>query len=370
MSARVLAAGVVALLLGGCAEGELAINSAKQLTPQQEHRGIYKVGDPYQINGVWYYPAEDWNYDETGIASWYGPGFHERFTANGEIYDQNDLTAAHRTLPMPSFVRVTNLDNGRSIVLRVNDRGPYARGRIIDVSRRGAQLLGFETIGTARVRVQIMAKETQELAATLKQQGHYQVARAQTQPGEPPPVAAPRSAVSSTPLAAPPSAAPAPQPAAPQPAPTGVAAAGAPPPSNVTVAALPPPAAPAAAAPAPIMAQPTPAPAPAPAAGSAPGAGTPVAFVPPPDPTGQVAQSAPRHTNIYVQAGAFANRDNATRLSGQLKAFGPTVVSAVVVSGQQLYRVRVGPLTTVEEGDRTLDLVVNAGHPEARLVVD
>jgi rare lipoprotein A len=95
-----------------------------------------------------------------------------------------------------------------------------------------------------------------------------------------------------------------------------------------------------------------------------------VALAPPPDPTGQVSQSKPKRTNIYVQAGAFANRDNAARLSGQLKAYGPTAVTAVVVAGQQLYRVRLGPLTSVEEGDRTLDLVVTAGHPEARLVVD
>ncbi|MBI3516648.1 MAG: septal ring lytic transglycosylase RlpA family protein, partial [Proteobacteria bacterium] len=142
------------IALSGCAEGTLALNTAKRLTPSDSGRGVYKVGNPYDINGVTYYPAEDWNYDETGIASWYGPGFHEKYTANGEVYDQNDLTAAHKTLPMPSFVRVTNLDNGRAIVLRVNDRGPYARGRIIDVSRRGAQLLGFDTVGTAKVRVQ------------------------------------------------------------------------------------------------------------------------------------------------------------------------------------------------------------------------
>src|SRR3984957_18321542 len=118
--------------------------------------GIYKVGQPYQIEGTWYYPREQPDYDETGIASWYGPTFHGKHTANGETFDSGALTAAHRTLPMPVNVRVTNLDNGRSIVLRVNDRGPYARGRIIDVSARAAQLLGYDVIGTARVRVQIM----------------------------------------------------------------------------------------------------------------------------------------------------------------------------------------------------------------------
>src|SRR6266478_3003848 len=140
----------------------------------QQHRGdgqyragrpMYKVGTPYQIDGVWYYPAVDYDYDETGVASWYGPDFDGKDTALGEAYDMNDLTAAHRTLPMPSMVRVTNLDNGRVLALRVNDRGPYAKGRILDVSRRGAQLLGFDGNGTARVRVQVMAEESRLMAA-------------------------------------------------------------------------------------------------------------------------------------------------------------------------------------------------------------
>jgi len=134
-------------------------------------RGYYKVGAPYQIDGVWYYPKEDLSYDETGIASWYGEQFHGRYTANGEIFDLNALTAAHRTLPMPSVVRVTNLENGRAIKLRVNDRGPYARGRILDVSRRGAQLLGFEGNGTAKVRVQIMVEDSIQVAAIAKRGG-------------------------------------------------------------------------------------------------------------------------------------------------------------------------------------------------------
>jgi len=132
-------------------------------------QGYYKVGQPYQIDGVTYTPAVDYDYDETGIASWYGPNFTGKITANGELYDMNEVTAAHRTLPMPSLVRITNLDNGRTIVVRVNDRGPYARGRILDMSRRGAQLLGYEKTGTAKVRVQIMARESMILAAAAKQ---------------------------------------------------------------------------------------------------------------------------------------------------------------------------------------------------------
>lgn len=112
-----------------------------------------KIGKPYQVFGVWYYPADDQGYDQTGIASWYGPGFHALSTANGERYDQDDLTAAHKTLPMPSYVEVHNLDNGRKLTVRVNDRGPFVAGRIIDLSRKSAQLLGVDGPGTARVRV-------------------------------------------------------------------------------------------------------------------------------------------------------------------------------------------------------------------------
>lgn len=119
--------------------------------------GDYKVGAPYKVAGRWYHPKEDPGYNRVGIASWYGPNFHGKRTANGERYNMNALTAAHTTLPMPSFVRVTNLENGRSIILKVNDRGPFVSDRIIDVSRRGAQLLGFEKKGTARVRVQAVA---------------------------------------------------------------------------------------------------------------------------------------------------------------------------------------------------------------------
>lgn len=116
----------------------------------------YKPLNPYVIREVRYEPREDYDYDETGIASWYGPGFHGKQTANGETYDQMALTAAHKTLPLPSCVRVTNLENGLSIVLRVNDRGPFYPGRIIDVSQRAAQILGFQRQGTTRIRVQIL----------------------------------------------------------------------------------------------------------------------------------------------------------------------------------------------------------------------
>ncbi len=120
--------------------------------------GIYKVGNPYQIAGNWFYPTENESYDETGIASWYGRDFHGRRTANGEIYDMDALTAAHPTLPLPIYARVINLENSREIVVRINDRGPYAHDRIIDLSRMSAEALGFSDQGTTRVRVTYLGR--------------------------------------------------------------------------------------------------------------------------------------------------------------------------------------------------------------------
>lgn len=133
----------------------------------KQYGGVYKVGNPYKIMGQWYYPKEDYNYSEVGMASWYGDDFHAKKTANGERYDMNTLTAAHRTLPLPSIVRVTNLENGRSLVLRVNDRGPYVKDRIIDISKRGAQLLGYQTKGVTKVRVEILPEESKALKAAM-----------------------------------------------------------------------------------------------------------------------------------------------------------------------------------------------------------
>ncbi len=117
---------------------------------------------PYQIKGVWYYPQLHYEYDEIGIASYYGGGdvFHGRPTATGKIFDMNGITAAHKTVPLPCIAEVTNLENGRQINVEVNDRGPFVDGRIIDVSRRVSQLLGFEGKGTARVRVRTLVPES------------------------------------------------------------------------------------------------------------------------------------------------------------------------------------------------------------------
>ena len=162
---------VAALLLGGCASTDLQTyggdNYYSQVRRIKNQGGVYKIGKPYKIKGTWYYPKEDYHYSEVGIASWYGNDFHNKKTANGEKYDMNTLTAAHRTLPLPSVVKVTNLENGRSLVLRVNDRGPYAKNRIIDISKKGAALLGYQTQGTAKVKVEVLEKESKLLKQAL-----------------------------------------------------------------------------------------------------------------------------------------------------------------------------------------------------------
>jgi rare lipoprotein A len=143
--------------------------------PVPKGGGGYKVGQPYTINGQTYYPSDNPAYRAEGIASWYGPDFHGRLTANGEVFDMHGISAAHPTMPIPSYARVTNLDNGRSIIVRVNDRGPYARNRIIDVSIGAANALGFYGDGLAHVRVEYVGRAPLEgsddrvLLATLRE---------------------------------------------------------------------------------------------------------------------------------------------------------------------------------------------------------
>lgn len=165
---------LVAPVLAACSGGVVPdfINSTTKFTESQfgkasprvtTSKNIRKgggravVGKPYKVAGRWYKPERDPNYDKTGSASWYGPNFHGRQTANGEIFDQFAISAAHPTLPLPSYVRVTNLANNRSIVVRVNDRGPFVHGREIDLSARAADMLGYREKGIARVRVKYVA---------------------------------------------------------------------------------------------------------------------------------------------------------------------------------------------------------------------
>jgi rare lipoprotein A len=142
--------------------------------PVPKGGGTYRVGKPYTVAGRVYVPEEDVNYQQEGMASWYGDDFHGRLTANGEVFDMGALTAAHPTLPMPSYARVTNLANGKSLIVRVNDRGPYHGNRLIDVSNKAAELLEFKGIGVAKVRVEYVGRaplegsDDRQLIATLR----------------------------------------------------------------------------------------------------------------------------------------------------------------------------------------------------------
>jgi rare lipoprotein A len=162
------------------AEGKYGRASPRMIDdgqPVPRGGGQYLVGHPYSVAGRTYYPQEDEHYVGVGYASWYGDAFHGRKTANGEIYDKTALSAAHPTMPLPSYARVTNLGNGYSIIVRVNDRGPYAAGRVMDVSSRVADVLDFKRTGTARVKVEYVGKaplegsDDDELLATLKTDG-------------------------------------------------------------------------------------------------------------------------------------------------------------------------------------------------------
>ncbi len=322
---RLVAASLVVFALAGCAETRLAVFTAKEISrtiqgperptaPQRPSKqGVYKVGKPYQVAGVWYYPREDPQYRETGIASWYGPKFHGRQTANGEVFDMNGLSAAHKTLPLPTTVRVTNLENGRSLNLRVNDRGPFVHGRIIDVSRRAAQLLGFADKGTARVQVEIIGNG----------KGTFVASKPVTTPEErTAAAAAPREAVSAQRLAPPPGTEP-----STEEAPT-----------------------------APIlqvkMTQPPP---------------TRLAQLDTED--ASVSISPVKPTKLYIQAGAFIDIERASILSGRLSALGRSEVTQAMLDGTEFFRVRVGPISSVEAADRTLEQIIALGHPEARIIV-
>jgi rare lipoprotein A len=152
--------------------------------------GVYKLGNPYQIQGHWYYPEYDPDYDRVGVASWYGEPFHGRQTANGEVFDRDMITAAHPTLPLPSLVRVVNLQNGRELVIRVNDRGPFVGDRLIDLSQEAARQLGFEGQGLAPVRVQFVSLADARGVPPRPTVRHARAATPEPPAGREPPVVA------------------------------------------------------------------------------------------------------------------------------------------------------------------------------------
>jgi rare lipoprotein A len=177
--ARVGAAAVGCVALAHCSgpfgkESKYSQRMIEDGEPVPKGGGSYRVGKAYNINGRTYVPAENPSYRAEGMASWYGPDFHGRLTANGEIYDMHAISAGHTTMPLPSYARVTNLENGRSIIVRVNDRGPYVRDRLIDLSIGTAKALDFYGNGLARVRVEYVGRAPLEgsddrmLMATLR----------------------------------------------------------------------------------------------------------------------------------------------------------------------------------------------------------
>lgn len=308
-------------LLGACSSSpEITDTPQKQAAAIINQGGVYKVGNPYKVLGRWYYPKEDYNYKEEGVASWYGPDFHAKKTANGEKYDMHALTAAHKTLPLPSIVRVTNLENGRSLVVRVNDRGPYARNRIIDVSKKVAQLLGFLEQGTAKVRVEVLEQESKNLKAALL-----------GQPLESDVTAAPVMQISAADMAP-----PSQQPVTVKK--NGVSSVGY---SNFM-----------------------------PNYDYDPDAGL---AVPASSLKNAAGLSATRDNMTtgaayYVQAGAFSTFEAADSLKERLRRFGNSQVSSVAIDGKLLYRVRVGPYTKQSSAVQIQNEMRDFGISEAHVI--
>lgn len=318
--------------LSGCAEIQFLSQASKEINPpshsvdgQSAHgaNGLrYKVGKPYQIKGQWYYPKEDFDYVEQGIASWYGPNFHGKKTANGAIFDMNKVSGAHRTLPLPSIVRVTNLENGRSLKVKVNDRGPYAHNRIIDLSKRAAELLGFQIKGTALVRVEVLEAESRELAALMNGGGATRVASSNQPPA---PQAAPSVVVTAESLAPPPGV----KESTPSSSNHNVEVASADDSFSVEREPL---------------------------------------SLPQSDGELQVVAVA-GNPQIFVQAGAFSDYSNAVRTQARLSVLGPTLIEQINRAERPLFRVRVGPFTKVEDADKHHNAIMDAGYPDARIVV-
>ncbi len=263
--------------------------------------GRYYVGESYQVAGRWFTPKVQPNYDKTGPASWYGEAFNRRMTSNGEWFDMTRLTAAHPTLPLPSYAKVTNVNNGKVIVVRINDRGPFVGPRIIDLSKQSASALGFKQQGTATVRVQYIGP------APLNDDGSNLVAMNQ-------------ELENGTPL-------------------------------RQMIAA---------------------------ASGKRRAEPVQVAQVDP-DEQGayaaeqeqsiaQVEQSAPSAVNYFVQAGTFADPDNAERLRQEFVNIGPVQVAELMGNDGPVYRMRVGPFDNLHDAQVALNQVYGYGLPDAHLL--
>lgn len=294
---------------------------------QASVNGVYKTGNAYKVNGVWYFPQQtiDPKFDEIGYASWYGQDFHNKMTANGEIFDMNMLSAAHKTLPLPSVVRITNLSNKKSVIVRVNDRGPFSNDRILDVSKKTAELLGFIEQGTTKVRVEVLPEESKTVA-TIAQTQEYNVLK--------------------------------PQPMVQQHAVTSASS------DNNEYQSLGPLKN---ASNAEVNAMPAP---PIEVLESILGPGSESSNVQPlPSDTPLI--SSVSHTNlkgnIYIQAGAYGNKANAENAVSKLHKLYTSEIGKMDAAGRTLYRVRVGPFPTKQKAQQILKQVIAAGHPDARI---
>lgn len=283
---------------------------------RQPASGTYVVGQPYVSAGTTFAPREDYAYDETGLAVVVRITAGAR-TANGEVADPARLTAQHPTLQLPAIARVTSLETGRSVLVRVNDRGPAAPGRLIGLSEAAARLLALPPSAPAQVRVQVVEAESRLVAAEAK-------ARTPVPESE-------RIAVAAAPR-------------------TPVQAEILPPPPGVP------------ASPAPRAAPAFPAP---PAAAPAPVSGISTERLPE-----TLTQSYAAPGTLWVQAGAFSSVQNAERMRARLSGLGTAVTSPVTKAGRPLYRVRLGPARSVAEADRLLAAALRAGAPDSRIVVD
>ncbi|MBA3814017.1 MAG: septal ring lytic transglycosylase RlpA family protein [Alphaproteobacteria bacterium] len=303
---------------------------------------------PYQIKGVWYYPQPHYEYVEEGTASLYGGGdvFHGRPTATGERYDMNGITAAHKTVPLPCMAKVTNLENGRELIVKVNDRGPFIPGRIIDVSRRSAQLLGFERQGLTKVRVETLVPES--LALNGLHPSTVMVAQA--------PVSSPPISRAVLPVAA---AAPFVTPKVSDPETLFEALEGndgyenSPPPAPIIVTRAPVPG-PREAAQTPFVESVVMAEAPAPITN------------PSPLPVKLEARPA---TGIFVYVGEYETYAKAQSVSRSLDGFADSPLGIIKNRGPQPYAARLGPLASMSEANQLLDQLVNAGHLISRIVI-
>lgn len=308
---------LMAFTLSGCTEIMLGSHIWKkgQGTPARcTAEGMNKVGNPYLVDGVRYTPIpSSWGYKEQGIASWYGDDFHGKSTANGECYNMYAFTAAHKTLPLPTIARVTNLENNRSIIVKINDRGPYARGRILDLSYAAAQSLGVVGHGTAPVQVEAIGGpfySPSGLAGTASQRQrvvmapHDQVA--ETLPTVVPQTLAEEELTPSFTKRI----------------------------AEENAATLPPP--------------------------------------PPPEKRPYTSTAPLEHSRAYVQIGAFSEEPRAQNAKRELKAQAGSaeIAPLTLASGTRLFRVRTGPFNTLEQAEEMLQKVAQNGFAAAQIKIE